>query len=106
MPSPAVLAGARAAWGATLMLAPQAILQHCGDPPGRTIRLGARALGLRELAEAVLQLRYRSRKAARAYRAVDLSHGATMALLAARKPEYRTAALVSLTISLALGALD
>jgi hypothetical protein len=101
-----ILPGVRAAWGTALMVAPAPILRRCGNPPGRAIRAGARALGARHLGEALLQRRRRSADARAIFRAVDLAHGATMALLAARSRRYRAPALVSLTISLTLACGD
>jgi hypothetical protein len=69
------------------------------------VRLGARALGVRELVEAALQFRRPTRSAARAFRAIDASHAATMLALA-RRPAYRRAALLSLIVSSVLALAD
>lgn len=97
---------ARAAWGATLLLAPRAVLRRCGDPPGRAVRAGARLLGARHLAEAALRRRFAAPQDTIWFRAVDLSHAATMALLGVARPPYRRAAFTSLAVSGILGALD
>lgn len=92
--------------GATLLITPQLVLRWCGDPPGEAIRTGARLLAVRHLVEAALLWRY-DYGDRRWFRAVDLSHAATMMGLAARGPAaYRRAALVSLAISGALGLLE
>ncbi|HET9721072.1 MAG TPA: hypothetical protein VFP55_13410 [Solirubrobacteraceae bacterium] len=101
------LLSARAAWGAALLLAPERVLEHCGHPPGRTIRVGARLLGARHLGQAGLQWHFSGPDERRWFRAVDLSHAATMLLLATvGPPPYRRAGLVSLSISGSLGLLD
>lgn len=103
----AALAPLRLAWGVTLLLAPDRVLECWGDPPGETVRIAARVLGARHLAEGLLQLASAGQVGRSWTRGVDAIHAATMLPLALRGPvAYRHAALISLIISGAFAALD
>jgi hypothetical protein len=90
------LAAIRAGWGTALLLAPASVLRSSGAAcsGARTSRV-ARMLGARQLIQALLAVRHRSRSSSLAGAAVDIAHGATMLALAIRAPAYRRPASAS-----------
>ncbi len=103
-----LLAAIRAAWGAGLLLAPDAAWRIVGGAnPGPPARRITRVLGGRELVQAAIAIRHRSRFSALAGVAVDATHGATMLAVAIWRPADRRPATASALAagSFALGAL-
>lgn len=90
------LAAIRAAWGAALALAPGSVLRAVGAGriDARTRRV-TRVLGARELIQAMLASRCRSRRSSLAGAAVDGTHAASMLVLAVWHPAYRRPAAAS-----------
>jgi hypothetical protein len=89
------LGAIRAAWGAALLLAPDAVLRAVGGRPDALARRVSRVLGARELVQARLAAGHRSCSAAWAGALVDATHAATMLALAIRRPTYRRPAAAS-----------
>lgn len=96
--------GLRAGWGAALVLAPADLLRVSGAPNGPADRLIVRVLGARHVAEAIL-LRRPTAARRTLSASVDLVHGATMVMLAARLHRWRRAAALSAAVSLAFVTL-
>jgi hypothetical protein len=95
-----MVAVARAASGALLLLFPRRSLRLCGvDRSTRLARGAVRALGARQIAQALL-LDERSRVGA----AADVLHAASMLGLAAKDPRARTPALVSAAMATGFAA--
>lgn len=96
------LAAIRAGWGTTLLLAPDSVLRAvgAGRSDART-RCVAQALGVRELIQAMLAVRYRSRSSSLGGAAVDATHAATMLALATRRPASRRPAAASALVAAA-----
>jgi hypothetical protein len=90
------LAAIRAVWGTTLLLAPDSVLRTVGAARLDALtRCVAQALGVRELIQAMLAVRYRSRASNLGGAAVDATHAATMLALAIRRPASRRPATAS-----------
>jgi hypothetical protein len=67
--------------------------RHAASPPGAAI--AARVLAVRDVAQGVALCWAPTRASQRAGQAVDVLHGASMALLVAYSPRYRRAAAAS-----------
>lgn len=90
------LAALRGAWGTALLLDPESVLRTigAGASDARTRRV-AQVLGGRELTQAALAIRHRSRWSSLVGAAVDATHAATMIALAIRRPADRRPAAAS-----------
>jgi len=94
------LPATRAAWGAALLLAPDAVLRQVGDGPIDPRTRGVtQVLGGRELLQALITSRHRSRASILSGAAADATHAATMLALAIRHPAYRRQARASALIA-------
>jgi len=92
------LTGIRAAWGAALLIAPDAALCRASrqlDP--RAPRALVRVLGARQVIQSAIAARRPTRRVLLAGVAVDTAHLATMLALAALRPDLRQPALISST---------
>jgi hypothetical protein len=96
---------ARGLYGAALLLAPRRALGSDARALDGSTRVFARLLGLRNLAEASLLARHRTRGWALAGAAVDGAHAATMALLAALDSSRRRVAVRSGLVAAGFAAL-
>jgi hypothetical protein len=67
--------------------------RHAASPPGAEV--AARVLAVRDIAQGVALCWSPTRASVRAGQAVDVLHGASMALLVAYSPRYRRAAASS-----------
>lgn len=94
----------RAVWGAGLLLAPVHILPTVSPPPRRQLLLGARALGARELLQAIV-LAGRVEPGPPLWSiAVDATHAASMFALAAASRLWRQDALLSAILATTFAA--
>ncbi len=94
------LAGVRLIYGSALLLAPDAVLaERTNGPIDRRAVLVARVLGARQIVQAVVVRRKRSRGWILGGVAIDATHAATMLLLALNDRRRRTLATAN-----ALGA--
>jgi hypothetical protein len=100
-----LLLGVRLLWGTALLVAPEAVLSHLPhqriDRPARTF---ARLLGTRHLLQAAITTRYPTPGTILAGAAIDATHAATMAILAAIRPDRRDLALTNAATATALAA--
>jgi hypothetical protein len=101
-----LLAIARGAWGAALLIAPDRFLAREAGQAFCSERAVARILGARQLAEAGILLRAPKRRPPIWAIAVDLLHAASMLAVAAASPTLRRDALRSAVVSTALSALS
>jgi hypothetical protein len=86
----------RAAWGTALLLAPDAVLRCIGhEPVDPRARRVTQILGGRELVQALIASRHRSRASILSGAAVDATHAATMLALAIGRPAHRRQAAAS-----------
>ncbi len=91
----AVAAGARVAYGAALVLAPDTVVGIAAStPPGDTVRVVARVLGVRHLVQALLTADRPAPAALTLGALVDLLHLASMLGLAVVDPRHRRYALL------------
>jgi hypothetical protein len=92
-------------WGTALLVAPEAVLSQLPhqqiDRPARNF---ARLLGTRHLVQAAITTRYPTPRSILAGAAIDATHAATMAILAAIRPDRRELALTNAAIATALSA--
>jgi len=97
------LAGAAsAAWGLVLVAKPNAVYARVSGHPGSSVELTAtRVLGLRYLAQSMLQLA-RPGSGVKLLTAIDLTHSVSMGALALRSPAHRRAATVSMLAAAAI----
>jgi hypothetical protein len=79
---------ARLLWGAVLLLAPRRSLE-AGGAPSRGVVYATRGLGARHLVEALILTRDRRRRPPRWPVIIDLTHGASMVVLAICRPRVR-----------------
>jgi hypothetical protein len=100
-----LLLGVRLLWGTALLVAPEAVLSHLPhqriDRPARTF---ARLLGTRHLVQAAITTRCPTPRSILAGAAIDATHAATMAILAAIRPDRRDLALTNAATATALAA--
>ena len=91
-----LLIGIRVVSGAGLLIAPGALLGDLlNERIDRPARVFARILGARHLAQAAIMARHHTPKWILAGAAVDATHAATVALLAAVRPDRRRLALTN-----------
>ncbi len=104
--APAALAAVRACYGAALLLAPGPLIRICtGYPADSRVRLTARVLGARHLVQAALTAGAGPGTGGlAASAAVDLTHAASMAGLAAVSRPLRRTALADAMLETALAA--
>lgn len=100
-----LLAFARGAWGAALLIAPKRFLAS-DTQSSETVRTAARVLGARQLVESALLLREPERPPPRWAIGVDLIHAASMLAVAAGSRRLRPDALRSAAIAGALSAFS
>lgn len=106
-PRPPVLL-AQLAWGCLLLARPALALGQQPSAPDsdrRRLALGARVLGIRHVTQGVALAVWPGSRTRRISVLTDLTHAASMGLLAAARPVYRPAALRSLTASTLLALL-
>ena len=96
--------GVRAMWGAGLIFAPVRILPNVSAPPRRQLLLGARALGARELLQAIVLAGRVEPGPPRWSIAVDATHAASMFALAAASRRWRRDALLSAILATTFAA--
>jgi hypothetical protein len=90
--------------GAADVLAPRALARaELGRRPDDLSRRVLRVLGVRQLVQAGLAMRFRSRAARRIGAAVDLLHAGSMVALAILDPRRRRGALVQAGIATGFG---
>ncbi len=86
----------RAAWGAALLIAPNAVLHYLSHQRiDRPDRVFARVLGTRDLAQAAILSRRPTRGWILVGAAIDATHASTMLALALLMPDRRRLALVN-----------
>jgi hypothetical protein len=101
-----LLAIARGAWGAALLIAPDRFLARNEGQSSGSERAVARVLGARQLAEAGILVCAPERRPPIWAIAVDLIHAASMLAVGAASPTLRRDALRSAAIATALSALS
>ncbi len=97
----------RVLWGAVLLITPEVVLRDL--PHQRIERLArgfARVLGTRHLTQAAITSRHGPRGWMVAGAVVDAIHAATMAALAALRPDRRKLALTNVATATALAAAE
>lgn len=95
---------ASAAWGIALLAWGDTLYASVSGHRGSSIDVTAvRILGLRYAAQSILQL-VRPGHGVKLLSAIDFTHGASMAALAARSTAHRRAATVSMVAAAAIGA--
>jgi len=86
----------RAAWGAALLIAPNAVLRYLPHQRiDRAARMFARVLGARDLAQATIVGWRPTRGWILAGAAIDATHASTMLALALLMPDHRRLALTN-----------
>ncbi len=102
---PSPLVALRVLWGTVLLIAPEVVLRDLPHQRlGRGARVFARVLGARHLIQAAITGREGTRRWVLAGAAVDATHAATMAVLAALRPDRRKLALTNVATATALAA--
>jgi len=101
-----LLAVARGAWGAALLIAPRRFLPADGDESCRSLPAVARVLGARHIVQSGLLLREPEPRPPLWAIAVDVVHAASMLGVAAASPRLRRDALRSAAVAGALSALS
>jgi hypothetical protein len=98
-----LLLGVRLLWGTALLVAPEAVLNHLPHQRiDRPVRTFARLLGTRHLVQAAITTRYPTPRSIQTGAAIDATHAATMAMLAAIRPDRRDLALTNAATATAL----
>ncbi|MFB9617226.1 hypothetical protein ACFFS4_43070 [Kutzneria kofuensis] len=100
-----IAAALRAAWGTALLAVPDRVLRVAGCPPTSSARWVLRALGVRQVVQAVACRRARDADVALAIGAVvDAAHATSCLAIACLSPVWRRAAVIDLAIAAALAA--
>jgi hypothetical protein len=101
-----VAAALGTAWGSALLTRPEAVLEGVGGPPPTDAETTvARVLGARQVVQALAVRRW-PHAGGRLGAVADGLHATSMLALAALKPRYRRAALVSAAVAVLLGVLE
>jgi len=95
-----VAAAVRALWGTALLVAPGRVVRATGAEPDARVRVVARVLAVRHLAQASVLATSTSPRVHRSSAAVDASHGLSMVALAVvdrsrRRPAFLSAAVAT-----------
>jgi hypothetical protein len=94
----------RLSYGLALLLAPGHVLTEFNAPTGAGPRTVARLLGFRHVGQSLAPALLSPHVALRAGVVLDALHGITDVVVAARRKDWRAAALFDATIASALGA--
>jgi len=98
-----LLLGVRLLWGTALLVDPEAVLRRLPHQRiDRSARTFARLLGIRHLVQAAITAHCPTRRSILAGAAIDATHAATMAILAAIRPDRRELALTNAATATAL----
>lgn len=105
-PRPAVVPALHGLLGGALLLAPGRVLAGIGDPAERDIRIAARVLGARHVAQGILLRLLADRPAVALGAAADCLHCASMVAAAALSRRHRRVAMVSALLAGGLAAVE
>ncbi len=95
----------RVLWGTVLLITPEVVLRDLPHQRiDRAARGFARVLGARHLTQAAITSRDGTQRWLMAGAMVDATHAATMAALAALRPDRRKLALTNIATAMALAA--